>query len=224
MTSKLGLLTILAGLMVQAATADRAWAQRADPASVSAELSHTVVHAGQDAVVAVVLDVKRGFHAQSHTPNAPNLIALTVKPEANPSATMGEPTYPPGHDETYADLGVLNVYGGRTVFYVPVKIAADAKEGPLKLVGTIRYQVCDDKTCFPPKNAPWSVETKVVAKENPPPVNAPELFKHHNPAPTAPTTRPAARGGAPAGNAGGDGGGGGAIEPPAVLTASRPEW
>jgi thiol:disulfide interchange protein DsbD len=85
---------------------------------------------------------------------------------------------------------VLNVYDGRTIFYVPVKITADAKEGPLKLSGTIRYQVCDDKVCFPPKTTPWGVETKVVAKGKPTPPNAPELYKDYKAAAAAaPTTQ-----------------------------------
>src|SRR5438132_7951105 len=76
----------------------RAAAQQASLAKVSAELNHAGVQAGQDAVVAIVFEVKAGFHAQSHTPKTPNLIALTIKTDENTSAALGQPIYPAGKD------------------------------------------------------------------------------------------------------------------------------
>jgi thiol:disulfide interchange protein len=170
------------------ALSQRAVAQAANPATVSAELNRTAVQGGRDAVVAVVLDIKKGFHAQSHTPLDKSLIALTVAATATDGVTFGEVVYPAGKEETYPGLGVLNVYDGRTIFYVPVKVAAEAKEGPLKIGGTIRYQICDDKSCFAPKTTQWSVETKVVGSGQATGANAEELFKDYNPG--GATTRP----------------------------------
>lgn len=218
MQLKLGPLVSLTLLLAMfGALAPRAGAQPASPAKVSAELNYGAVHAGQDVVVAVVLDVKPGFHSQSHTPKTPELIPLTLRTDASPGVTFGQPTYPPGHDEEYPGLGVLNIYDGRTIFYVPAKINVDAKEGPIKLSGAIRYQICDDKSCFAPKTTPWSVEAKVVANSEPTPANAPELFKDYKPATTAPTTRsiavPAPTGAQPS-----------AAAPPTVVTEGRPQW
>ncbi|HEY7120851.1 MAG TPA: cytochrome c biogenesis protein CcdA [Tepidisphaeraceae bacterium] len=152
------------------------------PEAVSAHLNFTAVHPGQQAAVAIVLDLQRGFHAQSHTPKDPNLIALSVRTDARPLVTLGQPIYPPGHDENYPGLGEVNVYSGRTIVYVPIEIANDAKPGPLTLGGTIRYQVCDDKMCFAPQTTPWRVEFKVVGAGETTEANQAELFKGYTPA------------------------------------------
>jgi thiol:disulfide interchange protein DsbD len=184
-----------------------ALAQRARVA-VSAELSVKSVQPGGEAVIAVVLDIAKGFHSQSHTPKDPNLIPLTLKLDPVEGVAFGEVQYPPGEDETYPGLGAVNVYTGKVVVYVPVKVATDAKPGPLKLAGSVRYQVCDDKTCFAPTRTAWSVQTTVAAGA--PEVNAPDLFKGYKKATTAPTTKALPTRG------GGDGGSRGSPPPPGV--------
>jgi thiol:disulfide interchange protein len=153
---------------------------QANLVTVSAELNTTALKPGSEAVVAVVLNIRKGFHAQSNTPKDPNLIPLTVKLTPAEGVKAGEVQYPPGVDENYPGLGPLNVYTGRVVVYVPITVAADAKEGPIKIAGTVRYQVCDDKVCFPPKTSTWSVETKVAAAGGE--ARAAELFKEYKPA------------------------------------------
>jgi thiol:disulfide interchange protein DsbD len=164
----------------------RAQAKRA---TVSATLNATALQPGKDAVVAVVFDIKRGFHAQSHKPKDPDLIPLVVSLDADPMFKAGEVVYPPGLEENYPALGVLNIYSGKVVFYVPLHVQPDAKPGPLTIKGTVDYQICDDKSCFPPDKTPWSVETKVVAAGEAVSPNEPDLFKDYKPAAAAPTTR-----------------------------------
>jgi thiol:disulfide interchange protein len=186
-------------------------------ASVTAMLNSSGVHSGQDAVVAVVMTIKPRFHAQSHTPRDPNLIALMVNVEASDAAKAGEVVYPPGKDEEYAALGVLNVYTGKVVFYVPLKVSDSAKPGPLELKGSVYYQICDDNTCFGPEESPWSIETKVVAKGEAVEPNEPELFKSYKPASTpatgrsttAPTNQGASKNSGP---------------PPVALDQETPRW
>src|SRR5258706_11549856 len=145
-------------------------------ATVSATLNRTAVQLGQDAVVAVVIDIKRGFHSQSHTPKDPDSIPLTLTATKSAGVTFSEIVYPPGQEERSPALGALSIYTGKVIIYVPVKLADDAKPGPLTLKGTIQYQICDDNTCFAPETKPWSVETKVVAKGEATEAASPELF------------------------------------------------
>jgi thiol:disulfide interchange protein len=179
------------------------------PETVAAHLNFTAVHPGQQAGVAVVLDLQSGFHAQSHTPKDPNLIALSVRTDANPQITFGQPIYPPGHDENYPGLGLVNVYSARTVIYVPVTVSNNAKPGPLTLSGTIRYQVCDDKMCFAPKTTPWKLETKVVAAGEATEANQAELFKGYTPAASRETASTQSTTGS---------------TPPAVVVDGQPKW
>src|SRR5438093_8865939 len=88
-------------------------AQDAQRATVSAALNMTALQPGQQAVIAVVLDVKSGFHAQSHTPSNENFIPTEVVMNVSPLINAYAPQYPLGKNEFYPALGNLNVYSGR---------------------------------------------------------------------------------------------------------------
>ena len=151
-------------------------------AEVSAALNITALKPGADGVVAVVLDVKDGFHAQSHTPLNENLIACRVTLDENANVVASDPIYPPGKVETYGQLGKLSVYVGRTIIYLPIHVKPDAAAGAVTVSGILKYQICDDKQCFAPQKTPFSIETKIVAAgENVQLANA-ELFANYAPA------------------------------------------
>ena len=182
----LGLVIVLALF----ATVSRAQAQVQQRAEIEkAVIDVSGLKPGAKAMAAVVLDVKEGFHAQSRTPFDENLIKFDAKFDANPTLKFGEVIYPPGHEETYPALGKLSVYTGRVVVFVPFEMTPDAKPGPLKITGRLRYQICDDSVCYAPESPKFSIDTKVVGPgEDATPVD-PELFKD------IPTQGAAARGG-----------------------------
>ena len=131
---------------------------------------------GADAVIAVVLDVKEGFHAQSHKPLDENLIPCVVSLDDNANATAADAVYPAGKIETYPQLGKLSVYTARSIIYVPVHLKPDAAPGPVKISGVLRVQICDDAQCFKPQKLPFVIDTKIVAASaDVAPANA-ELF------------------------------------------------
>src|SRR5262245_23765124 len=126
-------------------------AQGSSRATVSAALNLTALQPGQQAVVAVVLDVKQGFHAQSHTPKGEGSIATELAVETTPGITTFAPIYPAGEDESYPNLGDLNVYTGHAIIYVPLQISSSASPGPMRISGKITYQICDNKVCYAPE-------------------------------------------------------------------------
>src|SRR5688572_8591663 len=87
-----------------------------------AVLNVTALQPGKEAMAAVVVDLKEGFHAQSNTPTEETYIPFTVTMDENPAVTFGAPRYPPGHIEEYPALGKLNVYTGKVVVRVPVTV------------------------------------------------------------------------------------------------------
>lgn len=157
-------------------------------AKVESAINTTALKPGGRGVLAVVLDIKPGYHAQSSKPLDENLIALAVTTEKNETVEFGVPVYPPGKIETYPALGKLSVYDGRVIVYVPFSVKADAKEGPVKLAGEITYQICDDKACYPPESPKFSMETRVVGASEEVEPNRPELFEgyHESPPPPGP--------------------------------------
>ena len=143
----------------------------------STAVNYSALKPGQKAWAAIVIQIKEGLHAQSHTPLDENFIKFEIKPDANPAVTFGDPKYPPGKVENYPALGKLSVYTGQVVFYIPVTVKADAKPGPLEITGKLTFQACDDKVCFPPESPRFSIKTEIVAADAPLKPNQPDLFK-----------------------------------------------
>ena len=109
-----------------------------------------VVAAGKRSIIEVHLLVADGYHVNSHAPKSELLIPTTAKLEPGDAAVRMEPVeYPRGVSYSFAaDPGeVLDVYSGAVVLRVPVVAAA----GEHVLKGALRYQACDQKSCFPPK-------------------------------------------------------------------------
>jgi thiol:disulfide interchange protein DsbD len=173
--------------------------------TVSAVLNSSALQVGQTAVVAVVVDLKPGLHAQSHTPlpSPVNYIKFMVKPDPNPQVEFLNPIYPPAKIETFAALGPQSVYTGEVIVYLPMRIKTDAPLGDIAISGKVTWQACNDSTCFPPsKDQPFTIQTKIVpATEAVTPANTvtfagfdPRVFATAAPA-AAPTAISAAGGG-----------------------------
>lgn len=145
----------------------------------------TGVHPGQKAMAAVELEIKEGFHAQSRTPLAEELIEFEINLDENDAVTFGEPVFPEGHIENYPVLGRVSVYTGKVVVRVPFEVKADAPPGPLKISGNLYYQLCDDKLCFAPEKSKFTIETTIVPAGEEVKPNEPELFEEEEAAASA---------------------------------------
>lgn len=166
------LLLTLAILTTPAAAQDLPFLRSGNAAAgpkttVSASANFDRVQPGQQVVVAVVLDVAEGWHAQSHEPLVDYLIPFRIAVDESAEHTAYAPQYAEPHLENYPLIspetdGDLSVYTGQSVHYVPVEIAVDA-EGAVQIDGSATLQICDDETCLPPETLPWSVELPVVA-------------------------------------------------------------
>lgn len=153
-------------------------AQRPKHAAIEkTALNLSALPIGKQAMAAVVLDVKEGFHAQSHKPLDPNLIPFTAKLSQTPGLKFGAVQYPPGKIENYPALGKLSVYTGKVVLYFPVAAKADAKPGPIEIKGKLNFQICDDNACYPPESPTFTIKTEIVPAGTAVKANEPELFK-----------------------------------------------
>jgi hypothetical protein len=117
---------------------------------------------GAPATVTLKVSLPAGFHMNSNTPNEPNLIPLTLKWTGGP-LEGGTITYPKPQLETYTFTAgkpisvVTGAFEVTTKFQVPAATAA----GPAAQTGTLRYQACNDRMCFPPKTIPVNVTVSV---------------------------------------------------------------
>jgi thiol:disulfide interchange protein len=156
-------------------------------AITAAAVNYSAIPAGHDAMLAVELDIKPGFHAQSHTPLEPNYKAFSLEMEKNPAVVFGDPQYPPGMTESYPNLGLLSVYTGKVIVRVPFKVKQDAPMGPLTITGTLSYQICDSNVCYLPEKTKFTIDSSVISAGETAQAVHPELFAASREAP-APAT------------------------------------
>ena len=108
-----------------------------------------VVAANRPAVVEVHLQVADGLHVNSHTPKSDLLTPTAATLTGDEGVQVGPVEYPAGVSYRFsADPSEsLEVYTGAITLRVPVKAPA----GEHMLKGSVRYQACDQRSCFPPK-------------------------------------------------------------------------
>jgi thiol:disulfide interchange protein len=159
----------------------------ATSADVSAALDKAALHAGDSGTVAVIVQVKPGLHAQSHTPlntGGVSYIPLVVTPKADASVTFGTPIYPPGEIKNYPALGTVNVYAGKIVVQVPFTVESNTPVGKLAIAGKVHLQACNDSSCFRPEDIPFSIDADIVAAGTVVTASHSDLFKAPAAAPT----------------------------------------
>lgn len=128
---------------------------RAEELTTQAFLSHDALAPGAAFRVAIALDIVKPWHVNANQVNDKSLIPTTVKWETPASVVIEKTIYPAGKPVklAWSDKPVL-LYEGRVVIFAEGRVAKDARLGPVKIAGTLRYQACDDETCVAPKTIP----------------------------------------------------------------------
>ncbi len=125
-------------------------AKSKSPGALSYAAEPATVAAGRQAVVEVRLQVREGLHVNSHRPKSDLLIPTVATLEAaDAGVKVGAVEYPAGESYRFATdpAEALDVYTGAVMLRVPVVAA----KGEHTLRGTVRYQACNDRSCFPPQ-------------------------------------------------------------------------
>jgi hypothetical protein len=105
------------------------------------------VKAGSEQVVELRFRVDPGYHINSHSPMDDLLIPTTLKFLPGTVKVVGT-EYPKGEIIKLIGSGEgLDVYQGE--FKVQLKVVAP--RGFSTMMGTVKYQACDNEACFPPK-------------------------------------------------------------------------
>ena len=95
--------------------------------------------------------LNEGFHANSHTPSDENLIPLKLTWEPG-ALTAKDVLYPKPKFEKYEfSEKPLSVVEGAFDLTTKFAAAASAPAGPSVVTGHLRYQACNNNSCFPPK-------------------------------------------------------------------------
>jgi DsbC/DsbD-like thiol-disulfide interchange protein len=113
------------------------------------------IPAGKAATLELRFHMVPGYHVNSHNPKSELLIAtaLTLQPAAGVKA--GTIEYPAGHPYSFSfdPTEKLDVYMGDFTVKLPVVAGAGAHT----VDGSLRYQACDNASCYPPRTLPVKV-------------------------------------------------------------------
>jgi len=118
------------------------------------ELPQTIP-AGKRAAIELRFRVLPGYHVNSHTPTESNLIPTALTLSAAPGVKPGELLYPVGQPFSFAfdPKEKLSVYAGDFMVRLPVTAAP----GNHSLDAVLRYQACNNASCFPPRTLPVKI-------------------------------------------------------------------
>ncbi len=126
------------------------------------------VKPGGEFKLAVVLDVEKAHHINSHRPLDKFLIATDVFHDAAEGADLGRAVFPDGKvEKVEGSAGDLSVYRDRVRVILPVQADAEIDAKELRFGGVVTYQACSDETqqCYRPMAAEWSLTLPVAGRD-----------------------------------------------------------
>jgi hypothetical protein len=113
------------------------------------------VPAGKPATLELRFHMLPGYHVNSHTPKSELLIATALTLSPADGVQPGALQYPAGQTYSFSfdPSEKLDVYAGDFTIKLPVVAAA----GQHAIDGSLRYQACDNASCYPPRTLPVKV-------------------------------------------------------------------
>lgn len=119
--------------------------------NVSGSLSPDRVKKGRTVRGSVVIDIPAGLHVQSSKPLDKFLIATRLEVETPAGMKVGPISYPRAVMRRLKfSKNLVAVYEGRAVVRFPVTVPANYSGSSGEIKGKLRFQACDDESCFPP--------------------------------------------------------------------------
>jgi DsbC/DsbD-like thiol-disulfide interchange protein len=175
----------LAGVLVILFAASGAHSQGSaglpDPATVvkpQAYVSTGPIPKGKEFQIAVVVEIARGFHMNSHKPTDEYLIPTSLTAQLPAGFQLADTLYPEGKLEkfSFSPNKALDVYTGRVTLKMRLTAQGNAPLGPATIPLTLRYQACNNAACLPPVKVPVMVPVTVAAAGAKAQALHPELF------------------------------------------------
>jgi DsbC/DsbD-like thiol-disulfide interchange protein len=152
-------------------------AVKAERLAVRSALSNDEAFPGNLVSLTVDVELENGVHA--YAPGAKGYRPLELRLEPQPLLSFGETVYPPSHPYVFRPLKeTVPVFEGsvrlaRDVTIAGGKETAELLRSPdptLTIRGSLAYQVCSDRVCYPPREVPltWTIKVRPLERERPP--------------------------------------------------------
>jgi len=119
--------------------------------NVSGSLAPDKVKKGRVVRANVVMDIPSGLHVQSSKPLDKFLVATKLDLETPSGMRVGPISYPRAlMRKLKFSKGMVAVYEGRAVIRFNVTVPPNYSGGSGDIKGKLRFQACNDESCFPP--------------------------------------------------------------------------
>jgi thiol:disulfide interchange protein DsbD len=119
--------------------------------NLSGSIAPDKVKKGRIARASVVMDIPSGLHVQSSKPLDKFLVATKLDVETPSGMNVGPITYPRAlMRKLKFSKGMVAVYEGRSVLRFNVTVPANYSGGSGEIKGKLKFQACNDESCFPP--------------------------------------------------------------------------
>lgn len=164
-------------------------AQAQNPVSLSLSVTPSSISAGGKGTAKITAGISGGWHLYSVTQGGggpvPTKISFGDGVFKMNGVSGTRPTV-----KMDPNFGInTETYEGSAAFNVPFTVAADAPEGSQTLTVNVRYQVCNETTCLPPKTVKLtSALTILAAKTTSSPTPAPTVSPTISPSPSVSPT------------------------------------
>ena len=127
------------------------YAQSASDVSVSGSLAPDKIKKGRVVRASVVMDIPNGLHVQSSKPLDKFLVATKLDVETPSGMQVGPISCPRAQMRNLKfSKKAVAVYEGRTILRFNVTVPANYSGGAGEIKGKLRFQACNDESCFPP--------------------------------------------------------------------------
>jgi thiol:disulfide interchange protein DsbD len=125
--------------------------QSASDINVSGSLAPDKIKKGRVVRATVVMDIPNGLHVQSSKPLDKFLVATKLDVETPSGMQVGPITYPRAMTRNLKfSKKAVAVYEGRAILRFNVTVPANYSAGSGEIKGKLRFQACNDESCFPP--------------------------------------------------------------------------
>jgi hypothetical protein len=126
--------------------------QSAPNIPVDGSLAANKVGRGRTVQGTVVMDIPSGYHANSNRPLEKFLIATQLQFEAPQGIRVGPITYPRAILRSLKfSKNKVSVFEGRTAIRFSVNVPRSFSGNSAELKARLRFQACNDDTCFQPQ-------------------------------------------------------------------------
>ncbi len=145
-------------------------AQRPHPAHWRLLPSAERVPPGAEFDAALELRLDDDWHMYSMTTPKGGPIVTTIVLEDNPAVGAWQIYYPPPVKKFDPNFGIeAETYEKESVFRFLIRLKPDASSGPQELVARMRYQLCNEKECLPPRRITASAQIVIDPNAPAPP-------------------------------------------------------